>query len=77
MRRYREAIREAAKKELALKLSRAMEVLECPRDRETPAAARALMPRERETSMYSRGEMGSVHCYKAGGLVPYESTWNE
>lgn len=73
MRRYQDAIREAAVKELAGRLGRLVRALECPADRETPSAARTAFPPVRKPSPYGRGTDGEVFCFKAGGLVPYES----
>lgn len=73
MRKYRDAIRETLRLEKAEKLYRVRKVLSCTRDRETPAAARAEMPPQRQPSLYSHGHMGTIQSFKAGGAVDYES----
>lgn len=75
MRTYQMNIRDEALRELSAKRKRLVDVLECPRDLEVPRhmLAKTIFPPVREPSLYGRGNRGSVHCFKAGGLVAHES----
>ncbi len=68
-------IREEAIRDLNLRRERLVQALECQVAGEIPhhKIGQSIFPLVRKPSMNGFGTRGSVHCYKAGGLVPHES----
>jgi hypothetical protein len=75
LRTYQMNIREAALLDLRFRRGKLLEALSCPPGTETPREkfASSIFPPVRSPSPSAWGTQGHVFCFKAGGLVPYDS----